>query len=198
MTVWPPDCTVSSVSCQTRSATVIATVTLSPALSVPDIGVTFTLPASQSGSEIDHATGPSPPAVSVSDPPCRGSSTTVVGDTDSAPALAVAGGVVAGVPGQVAVGVGSQYSSVASVPAGYVVPPLAVAAGDLVPPLAVALGEADALVAARVALVAGSVVGWPVLPPGEPPVGTADSANDAAAGRPSVGPPPGGCAGCPS
>ena len=71
---------------------VIATVTLLPALSVPDIGVTFSLSRSQSGSEIDHATGPLL-AVSVSHPPCRGRSVTVVGDADSVP--------VAGEPGEV-------------------------------------------------------------------------------------------------
>jgi len=178
VTVWSPGCTVSSVSSESRSVTVIATVALSPALSVPDIGVTFSLSRSQAGSEIDHATGPSL-AVSVSRPPCHGLSTTVVGDTDSVP--------VADEPDQVTAGVG-QYVAVA---AGDVVSSLAVAGGD-VPTLAV--GEVDAPAADQLPPVAGSVVGGSVLPLGGP-LGTLDSAIGAAAGTVCVGPPPGGCAG---
>jgi hypothetical protein len=61
-------------------------VTLLPALSVPDAGATISSPSRLAGSEIDHETGP-PLAVSVSDPPSSGLSSTVVGDTDSVPAL---------------------------------------------------------------------------------------------------------------
>jgi hypothetical protein len=189
VTVWSPGCTVSSVSNEARLVMVIVTVTLSPALSVPDIGVTFSLPLSQAGSEIDHATGPSL-AVSVSDPLCHGLTATVVGDTDSAPALSVLGGApVADGSDQVGVGVGQSVA----VAAGDAVASFAAATGDVVPSLAVAPGEVDALVAGPVLpLVAGSVVGWSVVPPGRPLLGSADGA---AAGTLSLGPPPGECVG---
>jgi hypothetical protein len=50
---------------------VIATVTLLPALSVPDAGATVSSPSRLAGSVIDHETGP-PLAASVSDPPSSG------------------------------------------------------------------------------------------------------------------------------
>src|ERR1700728_3524753 len=64
----------------------MVSVTLSPASSVPDDGDTVTSPSRVAGAETDQETGP-PLAVSVSDPPSSGLSSTVVGDTDSVAAL---------------------------------------------------------------------------------------------------------------
>jgi hypothetical protein len=50
---------------------VIATVTLLPALSVPDAGATVSSPSRLAGSVIDHETGP-PPAATAPSPRPRG------------------------------------------------------------------------------------------------------------------------------
>jgi hypothetical protein len=72
------------VSSDASPVTLICAVTLSPAASVPDDGLTVSAPSSDDGSEIDQETGP-PLAVSVSVPrPSRVSSTVVV-DRRSAP-----------------------------------------------------------------------------------------------------------------
>jgi hypothetical protein len=65
--------------------TLRVTVTLWPAASVPDDGVTVSNPSSDVGSAIDQVTGP-PFAVSVSVPPTSALSDTVLGDTLSEPA----------------------------------------------------------------------------------------------------------------
>jgi hypothetical protein len=61
-------------------------VTLLPAVSVPDDGDTVIDPSRLVGSAIDQETGP-PLAVSVSDAPSSGLSTSADGDTDSVPVL---------------------------------------------------------------------------------------------------------------
>ena len=58
VTCWPPGLTVSWVSSETSPDTVIATVALPPALSVPDAGVTVSLPSRLAGSEIDQRDRP--------------------------------------------------------------------------------------------------------------------------------------------
>jgi len=75
---------------------VIVTVTLLPAASVPDAGDAVMDPSRLPGSEIDQETGP-PLAVSVSDAPSSGLSTSADGDTDSvaAPVDEVSSGTVA-------------------------------------------------------------------------------------------------------
>ena len=60
--------TVSVVVSALSNDTLRCTVTLCPAASVPDDGVTVSSPSSDVGSEIDQVTGP-PFAVSVSVPP---------------------------------------------------------------------------------------------------------------------------------
>ena len=71
---------VSWLSTEASPRTLIVTVTLLPALRVPEAGETVSSPSRLNGSEIDHDTGP-PLAVSVNEPPSSGLSSTVVGDT---------------------------------------------------------------------------------------------------------------------
>jgi ribulose-phosphate 3-epimerase len=91
VTTCPPGCTVSWLSSESSPDTVIATVAVPPALRVPDAGLTVSSPSRVVGSEIDQETGP-PLAVSVSDPPSSGLSSTSAVDTASVPA---AGGAAA-------------------------------------------------------------------------------------------------------
>src|SRR5215469_7670043 len=87
---------MSCASSVTSPVTVMVTVVLSPALRMPDAGDTVSLPTRLAGSVIDQPTGP-PLAVSVSEPPSTGLSTTVFGYTVSVPARSVATTVVVAV-----------------------------------------------------------------------------------------------------
>ncbi len=88
---WPPGFTLSVVSSETRLLTEMTTVALCPAFSVPDAGLTLSVPSRLDGSLTDQLTGP-PSAVIVTWVPPSVLSTMLVGDTLSVPGAAEVGG----------------------------------------------------------------------------------------------------------
>ena len=158
------------VSSEASPVTLICTVTLSPAASVPEDGLTVSEPSSDDGSKIDQETGP-PFAVSVSVPwPSRVSSTVVV-DRPSAPVsgaealtLTLGDGVAVGSDGG-GMEVGVSPGAVAEPDVALVLGPVGEAAPDVAPvlgPVAEAASDGDGpdpcrARAARVPLADG----WP-------------------------------------